>query len=335
VVVGALAAPLEPAGAQWWPFKRRRPPQPPAATAPVRPTEPAPEQPAAPPPADAALAAQAADRERYLREARARELTRDTTAQNAQDRLTAWSLVRAIDPADPEAAQGHARARDDLALARRREQAARVQAADSAERAQVRTQLRGAQAAMQGGDVRSAEAQVSQALAVAPDDPQARSLQAAIAARRRSDELRRLYLLLGGGMLLGGGGVGYVAWRAVRSARDRARERAAARQANLQVIDGVGRGRFVPITGPVFRIGAVASELPEERNDLVISDAARMVSRHHCTILKREGEYYLVDASLNGTWLNGVAVPRGEQHRLDDGDELVVADAARLRFLVT
>ena len=103
----------------------------------------------------------------------------------------------------------------------------------------------------------------------------------------------------------------------------------------MQVIDGVGRGRFVSIAGPVFRIGAVGAETPEEKNDLVISDADRRVSRHHCTIVKRDGHYYLIDASRNGTWLNGEALPRGEQRRLEDGDELVVADAARLKFLVT
>jgi hypothetical protein len=342
LLLGQLALSAGPAHGQWWPFKRKKPQPPPAPALPQAPPLPAglpgyagAGAPAAPTPAEAAAAAQAADRERYLREARARELQRDTTVQNAQDRLTAWSLVRAIDPADPEASAGHERARQDLELARRREQSARAQAADSAQRAALRSELGAAKAAADAGDLKAAEVRVGEALAAHPEDPQARSMQAAIAARRRAEEARKLYLMLGGGLLLGSGGVGYVAWRALRDARQRARERENSRQANVQVIDGVARGRFVPLAAPVFRIGAVGSETPEEKNDLVISDADRRVSRHHCTIVKRDGRYYLIDASRNGTWLNGEALPRGEQRRLEDGDELVIADAARLKFLVT
>ena len=346
LLAAQLAVAAAPAEAQWWPFKRKKPQPPPAPTLPQTPPLPAgvPGYPgalggagaAAPQdPAAAAAAAQAADRERYLREARARELQRDTSAQNAQDRLTAWSLVRAIDPADPEASAGHERARQDLELARRREQAAKVQAADSAQRAALRTQLRSAEASANAGDLKTAEARVGEALAANPDDPQARSMQAQLTARRRAEEAKKFYLMLGTGVAVFSGGVGYMAWRAFRDARQRAKDEQDARHANVQVIDGVSRGRFVPITGAVFRVGAVGSEVPEERNDLVLSDADHRVSRHHCTIVKRDGRYYLIDASRNGTWLNGEQLPRGEQRRLEDGDELVIADAARLKFLVT
>lgn len=352
LALAALAAAPSPGHAQFWPFKRHKKPevptQPAAPSMPQLPQAPllpqaqgaaaqggaAPAVPAQTP-EEAAKAAQAADRERYLREARARELARDTTVQNAQDRLNAWALVRAIDPADPEAAQGSERARQDLALARGREQSARTQAVDSTTKAQVRTQLRTANAAAESGDTKGAESQVNAVLAEHPEDPQARSLQAALAARRKAEEARKLYLMLGGGLLLGGGGAGVLAWRALRSARDRAKQDRQMRRAHVQVVDGVGRGRLVPVEGMVFRIGAAQSDDPSAHNDLVLSDAARAISRHHCTIMKRDGRHYLLDASLNGTTLNGDPVARGEDRRLEDGDEFVLADSTRLKFLVS
>ena len=339
LTAGALAIAPASAHAQFWPFKHHKAPEPPAQpTVPTAPSVPAVQLPSAAPaqtPEEAAKAAQAADHDRYLREARAREMTRDTTTQNAQDRLNAWSLVRAIDPADPEAAQGHERARQDLELARARDQSARSQAADSSSRAQVRTQLHGATAAADAGDVKGATAQVNAVLAEHPDDPQARSLQASLAARERADERKHLFLLLGSGLLLGGGGAGYLAWRAIRNARDRAKQAAASRKAHVQVVDGVGRGRLVPVDGTVFRIGAAQSDMPDARNDLVLSDEAKAISRHHCTIMKRNGRHFLMDASLNGTTLNGDPVTRGEDRRLEDGDEFVLAESTRLKFLIS
>ena len=339
----AVAGSPTMAGAQFWPFKHHKPPAAPSQpTVPSLPTMPqAPQMPAAtqpaaaPTPEEAAKVAQAADRDRYLREARAREMTRDSTAQNAQDRLNAWSLVRAIDPADPEAVQGHERAHQDLELARSREQSAKSQAVDSSSRAQVRTQLRGASAAAEAGDVKTAETQVNAVLAEHPDDPQARSLQAVLAARRKAEEMKKLYLMLGGGLLLGGGGAGYLAWQAIRNARDRAQQEQSSRKAHVQVVDGVGRGRLVAVEGTVFRIGAAQSDMPDARNDLVLSDAAKAISRHHCTIMKRNGRHFLLDASLNGTTLNGDPIARGDDRRLENGDEFVLAESTRLKFLVS
>ena len=68
-------------------------------------------------------------------------------------------------------------------------------------------------------------------------------------------------------------------------------------------------------------------------NDLVLSDADAQISRLHCTLIKRGGEFYLVDASQNGTTLNGRRLARGQHERLADGDEFVLAESARIKFL--
>jgi pSer/pThr/pTyr-binding forkhead associated (FHA) protein len=42
-----------------------------------------------------------------------------------------------------------------------------------------------------------------------------------------------------------------------------------------------------------------------------------------------------VDSSLNGTSLNEQKLDRGEDHNLEDGDEFVLADVTRIKFLFT
>lgn len=116
------------------------------------------------------------------------------------------------------------------------------------------------------------------------------------------------------------------------------RDRVAAREqrkAVLKVIDGIGRGGLYAIESAIFRIGAANASRAEEKNDLVISDADANVSRHHCSILRKDGDYYLMDSSMNGTYLNNVLLKRGEPHRLEDGDEVRIANVSKMRFLYT
>lgn len=107
------------------------------------------------------------------------------------------------------------------------------------------------------------------------------------------------------------------------------------RKAVLKVIDGIGRGKLYPIESAIFRIGAANASRAEEKNDLVISDADANVSRHHCSILRKDGDYYLMDSSMNGTYLNSVLLKRGEHHRLEDGDEVRIANVSKMKFLYT
>lgn len=107
------------------------------------------------------------------------------------------------------------------------------------------------------------------------------------------------------------------------------------RKAVLKVIDGIGRGGLYAIESAIFRIGAANASRAEEKNDLVISDADANVSRHHCSIVRKDGDYYLMDSSMNGTYLNNVLLKRGEPHRLEDGDEVRIANVSKMKFLYT
>ncbi len=298
-----------------------------APVAPAQPTAPTPEQ------------IQAEEKARLLRDARARDFTRQVTAQNAEERLMAWGLVRAIDPSDGEALRGYDQARRDLEAAKKLEEAAKAREADAETQKQVRAQLREANAAFDAGELDRADRAVEDVLATSPDDPQALSLRAAVAEKRRSKEFRRLLLSVGGFFGLSAAVIFWMAWRGIKERRARSKEEAAsapaAPKALLKVVDGVGRGRLVPLQADVFRIGAAQGEGAGEQNDLVISDSGALVSRYHCSIIRKGKDYLLIDSSLNGTELNGAPLQRGEHHVLEDGDEFVLARAARVKFLVT
>jgi type VI secretion system protein ImpI len=62
-------------------------------------------------------------------------------------------------------------------------------------------------------------------------------------------------------------------------------------------------------------------------NDWVIEDPARLISRHHCTIMASGGLFTVIDTSVNGLVINDAERPlgRGNSALLSDGDILHLA----------
>jgi type VI secretion system protein ImpI len=58
--------------------------------------------------------------------------------------------------------------------------------------------------------------------------------------------------------------------------------------------------------------------------DWTLPDASRTISGKHCEVRWREGGYWLVDVSTNGTFLNGSEHRMTGPHRLRDGDRLAI-----------
>lgn len=174
-------------------------------------------------------------------------------------------------------------------------------------------------------------------LAAQPDNQRALAFRDRIRALDKLQRTRRTLFGLAGAVLLlallVGGGAKLLA---IRHRRQVARQLAvaAARKAMLEIIDGVGRGKLYAIEGPVFRIGSAQSDRPEEKNDLIVSDNDAFISRYHCTIVRTDGKYFLMDSSLNGTYVDEELLDRGEHRELRDGDEFSLAGMARVKFLL-
>ncbi len=76
--------------------------------------------------------------------------------------------------------------------------------------------------------------------------------------------------------------------------------------------------RVRAVTGTALRIGREAD------NDWILTDPARRMSRHHCTIDFQGGVYVVIDTSANGVFHNDATRPlgRGSSRILSDGDVL-------------
>jgi FHA domain/Tetratricopeptide repeat len=273
-----------------------------------------------------------------IQQAIAADVADDTTSAHINERIQRWLQVVFRDPQNQVAQQRLQQAQNDLQTARSR--ALEAGKADQQSTEVVRSHLGAARADINAKNWASAEQHLGAVLQQDPNHPEAKSLMAELQRSKRMDDLKRqaLYIvpvlvILAAGLVL------VVRWGAkYREERQRkAEELAAKRAAVLQIVDGIGRGKLVTIDREkgVFKIGAAQGPGEDEKNDLVVSDSGALVSRFHCTLLRKEGDYYLVDASMNGTALNGKPVRRGEHYRLDDGDEITVAEVSRLKFLHT
>ena len=279
--------------------------------------------------------ARAAEKDRILRAARAKEAAAEVTVANARERLELWKQVRLIDPNELEAQLGYQRAERDLETARQQEeQQAQGEAAASGEQAVA---VRRADQALQSGDLEAAEQMADDVLSRAPGNVDAMRIKQAVRVARAAKAFR-FRLVLGAVLLLV---VAVVVAILARRGLKRLRQRDAAAAADgpgravLKIVDGIGRGRILTIQKEIFRIGAAQGTKPDEMNDLILSDSRALVSRFHCSIIRRGEEYLLVDSSTNGTELNGEPMVRGEDRRIRDGDEIVVAAVSRLKLLVT
>ena len=64
------------------------------------------------------------------------------------------------------------------------------------------------------------------------------------------------------------------------------------------------------------------------QNDWVLQDPERILSKQHCTVLYRDGGYFLTDLSVNGTFLNDSEqrIPRDQTVQIKDGDHFVLGE---------
>ena len=208
---------------------------------------------------------------------------------------------------------------------------------NDAREAQIDQQLKLVQRALGARDLRAADSIARVVLSVQAQNQRALAFRERVLALRRADQLRQAVYVAAGVVLVVALALMITARvLAVRQRRaaDAERIRAAQRTAMIRIIDGVGRGKMYTMSGPIFRVGSAESERPEEKNDLVLSDEASYVSRYHCAIIRKDGNYYLIDSSLNGTYVDDELLERGEPRLLEDGSEFTLSGVTRLKFLL-
>ncbi len=100
----------------------------------------------------------------------------------------------------------------------------------------------------------------------------------------------------------------------------------------LEVTSGIDSGRTFRIEKDQTRIGAVPQD-GGQKNDIVVRDVEHAISRFHCEVVKRNGQFYLQDLnSSNGTKVDGERLKAGNAALLRKGTRIELAGTVELRF---
>ena len=100
----------------------------------------------------------------------------------------------------------------------------------------------------------------------------------------------------------------------------------------LEVVNGPERGTRLAFDGDLVRIGAVPDD-DQGKNDFVIPDPGRMISRFHCEVHRRGKKYFLIDlGSTNGTFLNNRELKAGQKTPIKRGSQFRLGDTCVVRL---
>lgn len=242
-----------------------------------------------------------------------------------QQQMQLYDQVVRIDPNNAAAVQGYKDAAAKAAAQQQQQQQQQSQAQQQQVSAgerdrEVSDSLAAAQSSFLSGDLKQANTSLAVAERLAPANPLARDLRSRINAAL---SLRRRLFFLGSGVgVMALFGMGGLFWRSRRRVRF----------AVLQVVQGLDQGRLYPLDRDVVRIGGIAQD-GSQKNDIVIRDVEHMVSRFHCEVHKKDGNFFLFDTnSSNGTSVNGAQARPNQPIMLRKGSKIDLGGSTVLRF---
>jgi hypothetical protein len=257
-----------------------------------------------------------------------RKLTVDAlNASSPEEAVSINKQILVLDPGDMPAQQrlDKAQAALDAANSQRergrhdQEASAAKQQANDARRAQLISQT---QDDLLSGKLNDAQDHLNDAQRLGASGPEVDRLHALVLSRLRN----RLLLRAG----LGGGAIIALAWLLIRYFRRRGNTMTT----YLVALDGLDKGKRYALNQEVTHIGGVAMD-GGKKNEVLVRDPDRQVSRFHCEVHKRGNNCYLVDlASSNGTYLHSRPLQPGVAARLRDGDKFVLARSAAFELRV-
>ena len=175
------------------------------------------------------------------------------------------------------------------------------------------------EAAIISGNLMAASRYLSVAERLSPGNPQVQGLRSRIDSTINFRS-RLQYGLTGAGVIALLAGIGF--WWRSRGKK----------VAYLEVTEGMDIGKRYPLDQSVTHIGAVPQD-GGAKNEIVMRDLERMVSRFHCEIHNQNGKLFLVDCnSSNGTSLNGKKAEANKPMRLKSGSVVQLGRTCALRL---
>ena len=246
------------------------------------------------------------------------------TTSDPEKQKEIYTQILLLDPSNAVAFAGRDQAQQKIDAAnaeRAAQQAQEQQQSQSQEEREATAEAarQKAETAFLAGDLDTANTQIGIAEKAvqgnsAIDDLKSR-IVAAIQARTR---MRLLWSGFGAAALIGL----IVAWWRTRGKKN----------AYLEVIEGLDKGKKFNLDQEVIHIGAIAAD-GGNKNEVVVRDLERQISRFHCEIHKRNGNFYLIDCnSANGTKVDGGQASAGKPMRLKSGARIDLAGTCSMRL---
>lgn len=179
--------------------------------------------------------------------------------------------------------------------------------------------LQKAENALVAGDLKTAADRLAGVRKIAPNDPEAQVLSARV-DKQLLDKRRLSYTLVGGAVA----GLGaLIALLLIGRGK---------KQAYLEIVSGTQQGKRFEFAGDVLHIGAVEQD-GGSKNEIVVQDGERLISRFHCEIHRRGSKFYVFDVkSANGTFVDKRRIKPGKPVRLRKGSRVDLAGACSLRL---
>jgi acyl transferase domain-containing protein len=235
-----------------------------------------------------------------------------------------YAEILRLDPSNQAAFTGHQQAQQKIEEARAKQQQEQQQA-EQVSQSEADKQAKGEEAKQQAEtaflnkDWKTAQTQIAIAESLLSGNNEVAQLRSRIdAAVAFRDRIR--YFATGAGAIALIGAI-------VLFFRSRGQK-----EAYLEVVDGLDKGKRYNLDQDIVHIGAVPQD-GGNKNEIVVRDVERMISRFHCEIHKHNGKFFLVDCnSANGTTVDNKRVSGGKPVQLKSGARLDLAGTCTLRL---
>lgn len=258
-------------------------------------------------------------------------MTQAFNTSDPQQQKQIYQQILELDPNNSAAANGLQQAQQEIdkanaAQAQEHSQEQQQTQHDTETQAQAEAAYQTAQSAFLSGDLDTAHNQIGAADKLLSNRaPQDVLRQAVTALRDRIESAIQVRTR----MRMTWGGVGLAALFALIAAWWTSRGK---KDAYLEVISGLEKGKKFNLDQEVMHIGAV-SEDGGNKNEIVVQDLERSISRFHCEIHKRNGRFFLIDCgSANGTRVDGQRAHPGKPVRVKSGGKVELAGTCVLRL---
>jgi hypothetical protein len=258
-------------------------------------------------------------------------MTQAFNTSDPQQQKQIYQQILELDPNNSAAANGLQQAQQEIdkATATQAQQQTQEQQQvqqDTQTQAQAEAAYQTARSAFLSGDLDTAHNQIGVADKLISNRPPKDVLREAVTALlQRIDsaiQARTRMRMLGGGVGLASLLALIAAWWSTRGKKD----------AYLEVIRGLEKGKKFNLDQEVVHIGAVAED-GGNRNEIVVQDLERSISRFHCEIHKRNGRFFLIDCgSANGTRVDGQRANPGKPMRVKSGTRVELGGTCALRL---